>query len=330
MKGLELSQRYFAYYGRQMLAELEETYPALKGAFAAGLVGQGSECLGFDDAFSRDHDFGPSFCVWLPETLYREYGQICQTAYQKLPGEFAGLPARQVTAFGQGRVGVMSTEAFYYGLIGRQTPPVTNADWMWIPESRLSQAANGAVFLDEAGQFSAFRKSLLGFYPEDVRCKKIAARAAAMAQAGQYNYSRLCRRGEWTGASLALQEFIKNTCSMVHLLNRRYTPFYKWMHQSLRDMPVLPEIYGLLDQLTAPFDSRTAWETATKEDFLFGLINKKDTRAVLIETICQLVIRELTAEGLSEAQDMYLEAHALSVMKKIRDPAIAALQLAEG
>ena len=151
-----------------------------------------------------------------------------------------------------------------------------------------------------------------------------------MAQAGQYNYSRLCRRGEWTGAFLAMQEFIKSTCSMVHLLNRRYMPFYKWMHRSLKDMPVLPEVYGLLDQLTAPFDSRTAWETATTEDFLYGIINRKDARAVLMETICQLVIRELAVQGLSDAEDMYLEPHALSVMSKIKDPAIASLQLMEG
>lgn len=330
MKGLALSRKYFEVFGKPMLAELEEQYPALKGQFAAGLSGQGSECLGYDDALSADHDFGPSFCIWLPKALFAEYGKICQEAYDRLPKECEGYPARKVMTFGQDRVGVLEIGAFYYRLIGREDAPRDNAGWMWIPESRLSQAVSGEVFLDEPGTFSAIRQALLDYYPEDVRKKKIAARAAAMAQSGQYNYSRLCQRSEWSGAFLAMEEFIKNTCSIVNLLNKTYTPFYKWMHRSLKDVSVLPQVYGLVDQLTDAFDSRTAWQTAEPGDFLFGIINTKDTRAVLIETICQLVIRELAAQGLSDAQDMYLEAHALSVMRKIEDPVIAGLQLLEG
>lgn len=330
MKGLECSRRYFDAYGMSLIEGLEGEFPALKGQFAAGLVGAGSECLGFDDSFSADHDYGPSFCIWLPDALWEQYGEKCQEAYDNLPGEFEGVPKRRISAEGGGRIGVLSIERFFFGLIGRTAAPVTNTDWIWIPESRLSQAANGAVFLDQAGHFSAIYDALCAFYPEDVRRKKIAARAAVMAQSGQYNYGRLSARGEWTGAFLALQEFVKNTCSMAHLLNRRYTPFYKWMHRSLKDLTVLPQIYGLLDQLTAPFDSRSAWQTAAGEDFLYGMINKKDTRAVLIETVCQLVIRELEAQGLSDSHDLYLESHARSVMKQIQDPKIAALSLMEG
>lgn len=330
MKGLELSKRYFEAYGIELIRKLELLYPDLKGCFAAGLVGYGSECLGFDDVISTDHDFGPSFCLWMPRTLYQLYGEACQKAYNALPTEFDGYSARRVTAFGNNRVGVLCTEDFYYGLIGRENAPETNMEWMALREDRLLLASNGEVFLDEYGQFSEIRKKLLAFYPQDVLLKKLAARCAAMAQSGQYNYGRLSQRGEWTGAYLSLQEFIKNTCSAVHLLNRKYTPFYKWMHRSLKDMRCLSEIYGLLDQLTAPFDSRQAWGSAVPEDFIYGIINSKDSRAVIIETICQLVIRQLEAEGFSDAHDMYLEAHAISMMKKIKDTKIASMQLLEG
>lgn len=329
MKGLELSRQYFEACGRPMLKALEEKFPELSGQFAAGLVGHGSECLGFDDALSSDHDFGPAFCVWLPESLYQKYGQECQKYYDALPQSFAGCEARKVTRFGEGRVGVLCLEDFYYGLIGLDHVPQNNMEWMRVPEERLLLATNGAVFLDDRGQFLDIRKGLLQFYPEDVLLKKLAARTAAMAQSGQYNYSRLSSRGEWTGAFLALEDFIKNTCSAVHLLNRRYTPYYKWMHRSLRDMACLGEVYGLIDQLTASFDSRQAWTDAGPEDFLYGIINTKDSRAVLIETICQLVILQLEEQGLSEAHDMYLEAHAISMMGKIRDPKIASMQLLE-
>lgn len=330
MKGLELSRRYFETCGKPMLTELVKQFPELQNGFAAGLVGHGSECLGFDDVLSCDHDFGPAFCLWLSRPLYEKYGKVCQDAYNRLPKEFAGFPARRTGVFGQGRIGVLCLEDFYYGLIGREDAPETNLEWLALPESRAALAVNGEVFLDDPGLFGAVRRRLNAYYPEDVRVKKIAARAAAMAQSGQYNYGRLCRRGEWTAAFLSMQEFIKNTCSMVHLLNRSYSPYYKWMHRSLKELPVLPEIYDLLDQLSMPFDSRSAWREAKEEDFLLGVINTRDSRAVLMETICQLVIREMKKQGLSRAEDPYLEPHAISATEQIRDPQIRSLQILEG
>ncbi len=87
MKGLELSRKYYFAYGKGML---EEKFPMLAGRVAAGLAGQGSECLGFDDGISRDHDYGPSFCLWLTREDYEKYGNAMREEYRKLPQDFKG------------------------------------------------------------------------------------------------------------------------------------------------------------------------------------------------------------------------------------------------
>ena len=64
MKGLELSEKYFEEYGQPML---EKEFPDILPYLAVGLFGSGSECFGYDDEVSRDHDFEPGFCIFLPD-----------------------------------------------------------------------------------------------------------------------------------------------------------------------------------------------------------------------------------------------------------------------
>ena len=226
MQGLELAKRYYEEVGRPML---ERDFPELLPRLAAGLVGEGSECLGFDDAISQDHDFGAGFCLWFSAEDYNQYGNALQDAYDRLPGEFAGVPARLTSARGGGRVGVFEIEAFYSRFIGMEQPPKSLMRWLHLPEDKLAAVVGGAVFEDGLGEFSAIREALRKYYPEDVRIKKIAARAAKMAQSGQYNYGRCMRRGDTVAAMLALDEFVRQAISMVYLLNRTYMPYYKWM-----------------------------------------------------------------------------------------------------
>ena len=73
MKGLELSQKYYMEYGIPMIKNIFLNY---ENRIAVGLVGPGSECYGFDDSLSTDHDFGPSFCMWLTNVDYENIGAV--------------------------------------------------------------------------------------------------------------------------------------------------------------------------------------------------------------------------------------------------------------
>ena len=310
MKGIELSEQYYSRYGKPML---EQEFPELKDRVAAGLVGMGSECFGFDDEFSIDHDYGPSFCLWLTEQDYQVYGQALQEAYNRLPDEFMGVPGRFVTAQGEGRVGVLSIRRFYRNLLGMELPepeetPLTEADWLRIPEEALATATNGRVFEDPLGVFSARRTQLLSYYPDSVWKKKLAQCAALMAQSGQYNYGRAMRRGEYIAAELALSEFIRQSMAMVYLLNRRYAPFYKWMHRGMKELTVLSEVGDMLMLLTDVTDSKQKWQAS-----------ETDGKTLIIEAVCQVIVQELLKEGLTDSQDSYMEVHAYRILETISE-----------
>lgn len=286
MKGLELANQYYDTYGRTMI---DEQFPEIAGYTAAGLVGYGSECLGFDDEISRDHDYGPSFCIWLPREIYMRYGKAVQAAYDALPKTLLDLPERVEETQGKGRVGALCLEDFYREILGRETLPQTDAEWLMIPEEALATAVNGSVFEDRFGAFCAFREGLLRYYPESVWRRKLADALAKASQAGQYNYARAMRRGERVAAELALSEFVRESMRLVYLLNRTYAPFYKWMHRGLRELSTGGEIGDMLGLL---------YQTDSEAD-----------RTLIIEAVCNVLVQILNEKGLSTGQDNFLQNH---------------------
>jgi hypothetical protein len=303
MSGLELAESYYMEHGRPMLAE---HFGAHQGSIAVGLVGEGSDCFGFDDELSRDHDWGPGFCLWLTAQDHDDIGADLQAQYDALPRRHAGFERRVEGPHTGKRTGVFEITDFYRRFIRYDHVPASLAEWRSLPETHLATATNGKVFADPLGRFSAFRAGLLEFYPEDVRLKKLAARCAVAGQAGQYNYGRSIARGELVAAHCALSSFMEAAVSIVYLLNRRYRPFYKWMHRGMKELPILG---GTCRQLLADL---CAEKTETGSDVFAG-------RERTIEQISALIVAELTVEGLSASASDFLLDHGHAVHAKIRD-----------
>lgn len=333
MNGLELSRLYYQQAGKPML---EKNFSEYIPRIAVGLVGEGSECFGFDDDISRDHDFGPGFCIWLCKEDYAQIGAEMQQAYDNLPKEFMGYSARNTSNRGVGRVGVFEISSFYRQFIGNEQPPQSLMRWLYLPEHKIATAINGEVFEDNFGMFTSVRDQLSAYYPEDVRIKKIAARASSMAQSGQYNYSRCMRRGDTVAANMALTEFIKSTISMVYLLNRRYCPYYKWQFFGLKKLNnelghrfVCSGVLNMLDKLSKTEDQSIAWQPPFSDDWN-PYINRYDKKVVIIENICTLIINELRNQALTDIEDSFLEAHTYRIMSCISDTELRHCHVTEG
>lgn len=296
MQGLRLAREYYDEIGAPML---RRRFPDLAGRIAAGLAGPGSECFGFDDELSRDHDWGPAFCLWLTAADCREHGRALQQAYEELPRVFRGFGPRRASPGEELRVGAGPIAAFYVTYTGLDHPPATLREWLSIPEAQLATCTNGEVFSDPLGEFSGWRSALLAHYPEDVRLKKIASRCFTIAQSGQYNLPRSLARGEPFAAFWFVAQCCVDIMSLVFLLNRRYAPFQKWMHRAVRDLPLLG-----------------GWA----HDFVAEIISPlAPDRPSMAEEACAVIIRELRAEGLSDASSDFLLDHAHSVHGRISD-----------
>lgn len=307
MKGLEEARRYYEDFGRDML---HARFPEFEERIAVGLVGRGSECFGFDDDISRDHDFEQGFCLWLTDADDLLIGAELAEAYRELPKR----GAVQHSALGDSNRGVRRIGFFYRRYLGSDGAPRDWRQWLSLPSWALAEASNGEVFRDDLGAFSAVRERLLHGMPEDVRKKKLAARLIHMAQSGQYNYARCLRHGEEGAAMLAISEFVREGCGAVYLLNRAHMPYYKWALRGMERLPLLADMREPLEYLL------TAENDAAGQRIKQGVV----------EDICANVIRVLREQGLSDRSEDFLEPHAFSVQERIGDPEIRALHVMEG
>lgn len=300
MKGLDLSKSYYESFGIDMIST---NFSNIENKIAVGLVGEGSECLGFDDDTSIDHDFEPGFCMFLTDEDEAIYGFKLQRMYDSLPKEFNGYKRNLISPVGGHRHGVFSISGFYSKYLGYNSAPDSIEKWLYTPSQMFLNVTNGAVFKDELGEFSKIRSAIMLGYPEDIRLKKIAAHAIFAAQSGQYNYNRMIKRKDIGCLQLCINEFIRHIISIVYLLNNKYEPFYKWAYRGLRDLNILNDIENNLLSFKYSLNNNTEF----------------DHNSNLIEEISAKVISEFISQKITNATCNNLDTHAYSISDHIKN-----------
>ena len=306
MKGLEEARKFYEEAGAEMISR---NFGDFENRIAVGLVGHGSECFGFDDQTSRDHDFETGFCIWLTKDDEEKIGFRLMRAYDKLVKSVNGERADRVVE--NGFQGVFVTGDFYRRYTGCDGAPKTWQDWLYTNSAYFAEATNGEVFRDDLGEFTKIRNEILHGMPEDVRIKKIGSCSLKAAQSGQYNYARCLAHGEEGAAMLALFEFVTNAIELAFLLNRKHCPYYKWALRSMDGLDKFAELKQPLEYLLTADNDKAG----------------QNVKKAIVEDISLALANEINAQFDLGVEGGFLEPYAYAIQKRIKNSDIRNLHI---
>lgn len=144
---LTCCRRFYEDYGAPMI---HEAFPEYEHRIAVGMAGEGSDCFGFDDEISKDHDYGIGFCMWLLPEDYQQIGEALQREYDRLITEYhqrlinsRGYVDDAVEMFLKKRRGVFEISTFYEELLGTRAIWNVHEDGSKQPEDGCRQSKVG-------------------------------------------------------------------------------------------------------------------------------------------------------------------------------------------
>ena len=255
VKGLELDREFYESVGKPML---ENEYKEYFYDMTIGMLGEGSDCFGFDDAVSMDHDWGPGFYIWLEKDLYEEIGERLQADYDDLPKVFKGFQ-RINTEHGRRRVGVCSVDGFCSYYIGKEAYGqwqkegyISSDVLLKIPMYKLAAFCNGAIFheANKDDTLCKLRAYFADYYNKSNTIKLLCQNLAEFGQNAQYNYPRMLKRGDYAVAMQLLHTGLRKAVTAAYILNRQYVPHDKWIMKGTEGFTVLTDVSELVKKIT--------------------------------------------------------------------------------
>jgi hypothetical protein len=224
--GLELSRRFY----RDILRPILDGHcPGL--AYAAALVGPGSDVLGFDTEMSTDHDWGPRALVFLRDAGADRAASIDRLLRQLLPTEFLGYPVAKDPSSVAGavdhRVRILTLRAFVWQQLAFDVNGLLEpADWLTFPAQTLLELTSGAVFHDGTGELTALRQRF-AYYPRDIWLYLLAAGWQRIGQE-EHLMPRAGFVGDELGSAVIGSRLVRDVMNLAFLLERQYAPYAKW------------------------------------------------------------------------------------------------------
>jgi uncharacterized protein DUF4037 len=242
--GLHLSERFY----REAVAPiLAEEFPGL--AYSAGLIGSGSEVLGYDTEMSTDHDWGPRVMLFLAEEeRARQREAIDAALLRRLPDRFLGYPTAVAPAAGtearRHGVAILTVRRFFAESLGFDLGgEIEPADWLTFPEQKLLGITAGAVYHDGAGLQPI--RDRFAYYPRDVWLYLMAAGWTRIGQE-EHLMGRAGLVGDELGSALIGARLVRDVMRLCFQMERRYAPYPKWFGTAFARLKCGPELAPIL------------------------------------------------------------------------------------
>ena len=308
------NRRFYEMYVADLI---HSRFPEYEDRIAVGIAGEGSDCFGYDDEISRDHDFGTGVCLWLTDEDMERFGRPLSAAYDELVDE---TERSYLTSRLRERRGVMTIHDFYSNILrvdcDTKNCRLTEEEWYGLDHSCLKTATNGEIFRDDLGAFTAFRRYLMNYYPDRVWRMRIAEQLHKYASSFQVNYARCMTRRDTVAAELCRANGIRSAMELFFLLNREYPPYYKWTFRALSGLDGEGTFSAKIREAAEERIRPEAWEGTRYHP---NRLNYKDRIVSLSEEIASEIEQMLVRQGLIRRRGRYLELHVDEVLSGFHD-----------
>lgn len=225
------------FFNEIVLPVLQREFPDETAQTAFGLFGYGSDVLGMDDEYSRDHNWGIRINALMPEAMYNaKHQSIMECVGSQMPSVWRGHSLQQGFANTSG-LELASLDGHLLRTIGIAHPPQTHAEWLAIPEEDITHIIGGEVWHDPRGEFSAVRNTLKAYYPEPVRLRRIAHWARYFSGMGAYALKRAILRSNDYYANITFTRAIRLGVQLAFLLDKTFFPYDKWTFAFFQKLP---------------------------------------------------------------------------------------------
>lgn len=294
VSGLTLNQRYYESVVRPIIAR---AFPTL--SYAAGLIGYGSDVLGYDTERSTDHEWGPRLLIFLNDGEFDTVRPALDEQLRKwLPPTFMGYS----TAFSpKDHIGVRvaveampgdvahhidfwTVQQFFATTLGWEpTSALSPIDWLSFSSQKLLEVTAGAVFHDGSGSLTATRAQLQ-YYPHDVWRYLLSVQWMRISENDPF-FGRCHELQDALGEHLIAAHLVRDLIRLSLLIGRRYIPYSKWLGTAFSQLAVYPRLAPLLHEVLDNGDGdrrrdalHQAYAVAVEEFNRLALVDSVSTR----------------------------------------------------